>query len=84
MSRKTTFAVAALLSLVAASSAIAQGTDTTKKKAPAGTMKKAEKKSETKKAAPAAKMAKADTGMKKSSKGMKKGGMKKDTTAKKP
>lgn len=75
MSRKTTFAVAALLSLAVAGAAMAQGTkaDSTKK-APAGKMMK---KSTTK-------STKADTG-KKMSKGMKKGGtMKKDSTAKKP
>ncbi len=73
MSRKTTFAVAALLSLAVAGAAMAQGTDTTKK-APA----KAPAKSAMKKAA-------TDTGKKAPAKAMKKGGaMKKDTTAKKP
>jgi hypothetical protein len=75
MSRKTTFAVAALLSFAVAGAAMAQGTDTTKKApAKASTMKKADSKS-----------TKSDTGKKAASKSMKKGGMmKKDTTAKKP
>ncbi|MFI5231100.1 MAG: hypothetical protein ACHQSE_01185 [Gemmatimonadales bacterium] len=76
MSRKTTFAVAALLSFAVAGAAMAQGTKTdSTKKAPAKStmMKKSTK------------TAKADTGAKKASKGMKKGGaMKKDSTAKKP
>lgn len=77
MSRKTTFAVAALLSFAVAGAAMAQGTKTdSTKKAPAKStmMKKSTK------------MTKTDTGAKKSaSKGMKKGGaMKKDSTAKKP
>lgn len=76
MSRKTTFAVAALLSFAVAGAAMAQGTtktDTTKKASTS--MKKASK------AAP-----KTDTTKKAATKGtMKKGGsMKKDTTAKKP
>ena len=78
MSRKTTFAVAALLSLAVAGSAFAQqGTksDSTHKKATSSSTKGGKMgKSATK----------SDTGMKKSSKGMKKGMMKKDTTSKKP
>lgn len=76
MSRKTTFAVAALLSLAVAGAAMAQGTkaDSTKKAHPAGkAMKKGETKSDTGK-----KMTKGAT------KGAKKGAMKKDSTAKKP
>ena len=99
MSRKTTFAVAALLSLFAASTAVAQGakTDTTKKKAPATAPKAAKmtkadtgaKKAATTEKAPtaapkAAKMAKAEPGKKAPAKTTKKGAMTKDSTAKKP
>ncbi len=79
MSRKTTFAVAALLSFAVAGAAMAQGTtktDTTKKAPAKSTMKKAD-----------AKTTKTDTTKKAATKGtMKKGGtMKKDTTTtKKP
>ena len=80
MSRKTTFAVAALLSLAVAGAAMAQGTDTTKKApAKASTMKKAD-----------AKSTKADTGKKAAPKAATKATtkkaapMKKDTTTKKP
>jgi hypothetical protein len=77
MSRKTTFAVAALLSFAVAGAAMAQGTktDTTKKAPTKSTMKKAD-----------AKTTKTDTTKKAATKGtMKKGGtMKKDTTTKKP
>jgi hypothetical protein len=76
MSRKTTFAVAALLSFAVAGAAMAQGTKTDTTKKAASTMKKGAMKS--------SKMTKSDTG-KKASKAMKKGGaMKKDSTAKKP
>jgi hypothetical protein len=73
MSRKTTFAVAALLSLAVAGAAMAQGTDTTKKAPAKSTMKKAA-------------TTKADTGKKAPAKATTKKAapMKKDTTTKKP